>query len=63
MKKVKWESLHFCRDDKVRYRKHLTLGMFVATLIGMIGTAYGVAWLCHVAAVANMGTAIIWIWE
>lgn len=61
--RVQWDRLHFCKDDKVRYRKHLTVGMFVATLVGMIGTFYDNAWLINVAGVANFVTAVWWIWE
>lgn len=60
---VKWERLHFCKDDRIRYRKHLTCGMLVATGMAIGGTAFGVDWLVHTASLANMGTAIMWIWE
>jgi hypothetical protein len=56
-------QLHFCKADKVKYRKHLTVGMVVATAAGMVGTAYDVVLLLHVAAAANCVTAIWWIWE
>lgn len=60
---IQWDQLHFCKADKVRYRKHLTIGMFSATVVGMVGTHFGNAWLADCAAVANLVTAIIWIWE
>jgi hypothetical protein len=61
--KVDFDNLHFCRDNKVRYRKHLTVGMILATALGMIGVATGLVWLTHLSALANGATAIIWIWE
>lgn len=56
-------QLHFCKADKVKYRKHLTAGMVVATVTGMVGVSFDLIILTHVAAVANCVTAIWWIWE
>ena len=56
-------QLHFCKADKVKYRKHLTIGTLLATVAGMLGAAYEVTILIHVATVANCVTAIWWIWE
>lgn len=60
---VQWDRLHFCKADKVKYRKHLTIGMLFATLVAMVGTAYDNAWLINVGGVANCVTAFLWIWE
>lgn len=63
MIKVDLQSVHFCKGDKVRYRKHLTIGIVAATALGMIATAYGVVWASHAANIVNAITAGIWIWE
>lgn len=60
---MKLADLHFCKDDKVKYRKHLTIGVGLATALGFIGTAHGIVWMQNVAAAVNAITAIIWIWE
>jgi hypothetical protein len=57
------DNLHFCKADKVKYRKHLTVGVMVATVCGFVGTAGEVTWLINLASIANTITAIIWIWE
>lgn len=56
-------KVHFCRDNKVRYRKHLTIGMLLSTVLCIIGTAYGINWMMHAGTVANSVTALMWIWE
>lgn len=61
--KIDWDNLHFCRDSKAKYRKHLTLGVIIATMLGMIGASFGHEVLAHGAAIANMVTAVFWIWE
>lgn len=63
VRKIDLDNLHFCRDSKARYKKHLTFGMVIATAAGMIGIAWDVEHLAHVASIANMVTAIFWIWE
>lgn len=60
---IDWERLHFCRENKVRYRKLLTIMMMVATLLSLVGAGVGLVWLCHLGTLMNAWTAILWIWE
>jgi hypothetical protein len=60
---IDWDRLHFCRENKVKYRKHLTVGMLIATIASMVGMAFGIVWLQHAGVAMNAWTAIIWIWE
>lgn len=60
---IRFEELHFCKEDKVRYRKHLTFGVILGTTCGVIGTIYGIVWLLHISTAVNSVTAFIWIWE
>lgn len=60
---VDWEKLHFGRENKVRYRKHLTCMMLVATILSLIGASLGMGWLCHLGTLMNAWTAVLWIWE
>jgi hypothetical protein len=60
--KLDLDNLHFCKS-RTRYRVHLTGGMLVSTMVGMIGADCGIIWMCHLAALANAYTALIWIWE
>lgn len=59
----KLDAVHFCKASKAKYRTHLTVGVVIATTVGMIGVAYGHPGFAHFAAVANCVTAIMWIWE
>lgn len=61
--RVDWQNVHFCKADKVKYRMHITVGMVLVTLLAIIGTATGHQGLTHLASIANMVTAILWIWE
>lgn len=63
LKKLDLSQLHFCKADKVKYRKHLTVGTLLATGAGIAGVAFDVTIFVHVATVANCVTAIWWIWE
>lgn len=60
---IDWERLHFCRDNKVKYRKHLTYGMIVSAVLSLIGLTFDITWLSHLAVIMNTYTAILWIWE
>lgn len=56
-------ELHFCKADKVKYRKHLTAGVSFATAVGFVGTANGDVLLVNLAALVNFLFTLFWIWE
>lgn len=57
------EQVHFSRTSKAKYRCHLTAGVFIAATCWTVGSYYGIGWLVCVGEVANVATAIFWIWE
>lgn len=63
--KPRWhlETVHFCRENKVRYRMHLTVGMLLSGVAAFVATHYGINWLNYAAIGGNTITAMIWIWE
>lgn len=61
--RIDWERLHFCKDNKIKYRKHLTVGVILSTILGCIGVAIGHEWMTYGSAGVNAITAIMWIWE
>lgn len=63
IRKVDLARVHFCKDNKVKYRKHLTAGIVLSAILSVIGVAYNISWLTHMAVGANTLTSLIWIWE
>lgn len=61
--KVELEKVHFCKSNKVKYRKHLTVGVLVSSACTIIGVAFNIPWLTHMAVGANTITSLMWIWE
>jgi hypothetical protein len=61
--RIDLDNLHFCKESKVKYRKHLTFGMFLSLVMTLAGIHWSINWLAHSSAVANFVTSVIWIWE
>lgn len=61
--RIDWQNVHFCKTDKVKYRKHLSALVILTTIIAIIGAQTGHVGLTHAASLVNAITALMWIWE
>lgn len=61
--RIDLSKVHFCKSSKAKYRLHITVGVFVSAGLAVYGTATGHEGFTHFATVANVVTAILWIWE
>lgn len=61
--RIRLDQVHFCKSNKAKYRLHITIGVVVASLLAVVGTATGHDGLTHFATGANLITCIMWIWE
>lgn len=60
--RVNLDEVHITRNP-ARFRRHLSAGLVASTLVGLIGTAYGVPWCLHLSLVMQAGTSLLWVWE
>ena len=58
---IEWEKLLFGAKDKVKYRKLLTYGVIVSTVI--MAFSGDASWPILSAHCISAGTTLMWIWE
>lgn len=61
--RIDLSHVHFCKRSKAKYRVHITLGVIVTAGLAVAGSMTGHEEFTHFATVANVVTAILWIWE